>query len=212
MTERTYPLPLPDATSADYRFTFGLADDIGQVLEKHGFPPVRSGQDRDDLMLALLGFIYAYAPGAPAADAVPGPELTFMHAMRPDGSEMPRCGAPRGSRIALFADNVTCSTCQFLLDFQLAGRDPSACPYCGDRHKPWCMRLSEAIYEVLETLPAAGYSIAELDGAACIKCRKNFGPGELCVPAALITDGPVVFAHPKCLPESAPTEPPGDAP
>jgi len=154
VTERAYPLPLPDAASDDYRLTFGLADDISQVLERHGFPPVRSRQDRDGLMRALLGFVYA--PAAPAAPSptrlaevrhVPRvngagvqvctgctevwglpvtwpcreavahrPEFAFKHAMQPDGSETPRCGAPMGVRIALFAENVTCSTCQHLLD------------------------------------------------------------------------------------------------
>jgi hypothetical protein len=48
----------------------------------------------------------------------PAPEI--KHALQPDGSEQPRCGAPSGSRIALFAGDVTCSTCQVLLNAQLA--------------------------------------------------------------------------------------------
>ena len=39
---RAYPLPRPDA---DPRFTFGLAVDVADVLERHGYPPVRAGLD-----------------------------------------------------------------------------------------------------------------------------------------------------------------------
>jgi hypothetical protein len=57
MTNRLYPLARP-TSGTDARFTFGLIYDVGQVLESHGFPPVRGG-DHVNLMSALFRFLYA---------------------------------------------------------------------------------------------------------------------------------------------------------
>lgn len=57
MSARAYPIPHPKSGS-DPRFNHGLIFDIGQVLESHGFPPVKNGTDVVDLMMALFGFVY----------------------------------------------------------------------------------------------------------------------------------------------------------
>jgi hypothetical protein len=57
VTDRAYPIsPRPDD---DPRFTFGLTIDVAEVLEKHGYPPVKAGLDIVDLRQALFGFLYA---------------------------------------------------------------------------------------------------------------------------------------------------------
>jgi hypothetical protein len=50
-----YPLPAP---VDDLRFTHGLASDIAETLQQHGFPRL-TGSDRVNLMIALHQFIYA---------------------------------------------------------------------------------------------------------------------------------------------------------
>lgn len=54
---RDYPLDVPN----DPRFTIGLLLDIRQVLEQHGYPPVREGLDLVDLQACLFGFLYGDA-------------------------------------------------------------------------------------------------------------------------------------------------------
>ncbi|RKN43109.1 hypothetical protein [Streptomyces hoynatensis] len=56
MSERAYPIrPVP---SDDRRFTFGLAIEVAAVLERHGYPPVKSGEDLLELQQALFRFLY----------------------------------------------------------------------------------------------------------------------------------------------------------
>lgn len=55
---RAYPLRRP---TEDKRFTMGLALDVAAVLEKHGYPPVRTGIDFLELQQALFRFLYAPA-------------------------------------------------------------------------------------------------------------------------------------------------------
>lgn len=63
-TARQYPItPAPDD---DARFTFGLAKDVADVLEAHGYPKITAGLDFVDLQQALFGFLYG--PSSP-----PGP-------------------------------------------------------------------------------------------------------------------------------------------
>ncbi len=52
---RDYPLPKPED---DDRFTFGLAADVADVLERHGYPKIQAGRDLMELQLALFGFLY----------------------------------------------------------------------------------------------------------------------------------------------------------
>lgn len=60
--DRQYPItPAPDN---DPRFTFGLAKDVADVLETHGYPKITAGLDFVDLQQALFRFLYA----PPAAD------------------------------------------------------------------------------------------------------------------------------------------------
>ncbi|MDT0270233.1 hypothetical protein RM844_28580 [Streptomyces sp. DSM 44915] len=61
--ERAYPLPHPDSASTLPRFTLGLVLDIADVLERHGFPPVRAGEDLLDLHTALYRFLYGSGGG-----------------------------------------------------------------------------------------------------------------------------------------------------
>jgi len=248
VTERAYPLPLPDAASDDYRFTFGLADDISQVLERHGFPPVRNGQDRDDLMRALLGFIYA--PAAPAApslpwwaevrhvprvngagvqvctgctevwglpvrwpcrDAAAHSGLAFTHAMQLDGSETPRCGAPVGARIALFAENVTCPTCQYLLNLQLAEANAGMTTSLN-------VARETSEFDPDDDAHEGRFTAAQLDGTACSECGRELSDGGRIVPAGITGTGygpadiTPLYAHLDCLTDTTTTEPPGDAP
>jgi hypothetical protein len=50
-----YPLPVP--ADNDPRFTYGLLFDIGQVLQRNGFPQP-AGTDWADLMAVLGRFLY----------------------------------------------------------------------------------------------------------------------------------------------------------
>lgn len=61
---RAYPVTRPGGGDSDARFTFGLALDVGEVLEAHGYPPVSNGHDFVELQAALFRFIYG-----PVADA-----------------------------------------------------------------------------------------------------------------------------------------------
>lgn len=125
MSTRAYPLPQPE-TGIDPRFTRGLTYDIGKLLEAAGYPPVTAGRDIVELQLALFRFIYepdlagAQATPLRTSTAQPAAEPELIHAMMPDGAETPRCGAPFGCRIALFAFSVTCPKCKALLAAQLA--------------------------------------------------------------------------------------------
>jgi hypothetical protein len=54
--ERQYPIsPAPDD---DPRFTFGLAKDVADVLQAHGYPEITNGLDFLDLQQALYRFLY----------------------------------------------------------------------------------------------------------------------------------------------------------
>lgn len=54
--ERQYPIsPAPDD---DLRFTFGLAKDVADVLQAHGYPEITNGLDFLDLQQALYRFLY----------------------------------------------------------------------------------------------------------------------------------------------------------
>lgn len=121
MSNRVYPLPCPES-GEDPRYTFGLLRDIGKLLEAAGYPPVTAGGDIVELQLALFRFIYDDAQATPIRTSAvqPAAEPELIHAMMPDGAEMPRCGAPFGCRIALFAFSVTCPECKALLAAQLA--------------------------------------------------------------------------------------------
>lgn len=56
MTDRQYPInPAP---TDDPRFTFGLAKDVADVLQAHGYPEITSGLDFVDLQQALYRFLY----------------------------------------------------------------------------------------------------------------------------------------------------------
>lgn len=118
MSDRAYPLPMPGP--GDYRFTFGLADGVSQVLVDHGFPPVRGAMDRTRLMAALKRFIYDDAPVALSQTSARPVEPALIHALMPDGAETPRCGAAGRSRIGMFAFSVTCPKCRQLLEEQIA--------------------------------------------------------------------------------------------
>lgn len=65
MSESLYPIrPLPED---DSRFTFGLALDVADVLEGHGYEPLTAGLDYVDLQQALFGFLYGDRPGTASA-------------------------------------------------------------------------------------------------------------------------------------------------
>lgn len=53
---RNYPIPTPEGD--DPRFTLGLAVDVAQVLQRHGYPPVEHGADLVELQALLYRFIY----------------------------------------------------------------------------------------------------------------------------------------------------------
>ncbi|MGW0837118.1 hypothetical protein [Streptomyces prunicolor] len=59
-SDRQYPItPTP---ADDPRFNLGLALDVAEVLERHGYPKITAGMDVVELQQALFGFLYA-APG-----------------------------------------------------------------------------------------------------------------------------------------------------
>lgn len=65
VSDRQYPIsPAPDN---DQRFTFGLAKDVADVLEAHGYPEITGGRDFLDLQQALFRFLY----GPPAEASTP---------------------------------------------------------------------------------------------------------------------------------------------
>jgi hypothetical protein len=56
VSERQYPIrPRPDD---DPRFTRGLAFDVAQVLQQHGYPEIANGLDFLDLQQSLYQFLY----------------------------------------------------------------------------------------------------------------------------------------------------------
>lgn len=59
---RRYPLPRPAEGADDDRFTLGLALDVGEVLERHGFPALTESADVLELQLALFRFLYEAKP------------------------------------------------------------------------------------------------------------------------------------------------------
>ena len=56
-TTPAYPIPRPDG-GTDARFCLGLALDVAQMLQHHGYPPVRTGTDLLRLQQALFALIY----------------------------------------------------------------------------------------------------------------------------------------------------------
>lgn len=52
---RSYPIPRPDR---DPRFTWGLTDEIRDLLIRHGYPEAFSGLDLAELNLAVSTFLY----------------------------------------------------------------------------------------------------------------------------------------------------------
>ncbi|UZF72911.1 hypothetical protein [Amycolatopsis mediterranei] len=53
--DRRYPLPAKDD---DDRFTFGLVVDVADVLARHRYPELASGDDFVALQQALFRFLY----------------------------------------------------------------------------------------------------------------------------------------------------------
>jgi hypothetical protein len=56
-TTPAYPIPRPEHRH-DSRFCLGLALDVAQVLQHHGYPPVRTDADLLRLQQALFTLIY----------------------------------------------------------------------------------------------------------------------------------------------------------
>lgn len=65
---RAYPLPAP---TDDNRFTFGLILDVADVLHRHGYPKITSGDDFVELQQAVWRFLYADTAFRYTAPAVP---------------------------------------------------------------------------------------------------------------------------------------------
>ncbi|WP_328614530.1 hypothetical protein OHS58_48520 [Amycolatopsis sp. NBC_00348] len=53
--DRRYPIPAP---AEDARFTFGLVLDLADVLHRHGYPKITSGDDFVELQQAVWRFLY----------------------------------------------------------------------------------------------------------------------------------------------------------
>lgn len=53
--------PISPAPADDPRFTFGLAKDVADVLEAHGYPKITAGLDFVELQQALFRFLYGTA-------------------------------------------------------------------------------------------------------------------------------------------------------
>jgi hypothetical protein len=56
--------PISPAPADDPRFTLGLAIDVADVLEAHGYPTITGGLDFVDLQQALYRFLYGPAQSA----------------------------------------------------------------------------------------------------------------------------------------------------
>lgn len=90
--------PLPNLDTSDKRFSARLVDDVAQVLEMHGFPPVRTGSDLASLRQCLAGFLYSgsstpalwCSPDGPEDEGVTGPALP-LSGVSPDAQ---RQGTP----------------------------------------------------------------------------------------------------------------------
>ena len=55
--ERSYPVA-PESKDHDSRFTNGLALDVAEVIEAHGYPTFTSGRDLLELRISLYRFLY----------------------------------------------------------------------------------------------------------------------------------------------------------
>ncbi|MEU1805992.1 hypothetical protein [Streptomyces sp. NPDC019937] len=55
--ERSYPVA-PESGDHDSRFTNGLALDVAEVIEAHGYPTFTSGRDLLELRISLYRFLY----------------------------------------------------------------------------------------------------------------------------------------------------------
>ncbi|MGR3939526.1 hypothetical protein [Streptomyces sp. BRA346] len=55
--ERSYPVT-PESGDHDSRFTNGLALDVAEVIEAHGYPKFTSGRDLLELRISLYRFLY----------------------------------------------------------------------------------------------------------------------------------------------------------
>ncbi|MFI0775493.1 hypothetical protein [Streptomyces sp. NPDC021212] len=55
--ERSYPVA-PESGDTDSRFTNGLALDVAEVIEAHGYPTFTSGRDLLELRISLYRFLY----------------------------------------------------------------------------------------------------------------------------------------------------------
>lgn len=64
MSDRLYPIS--PAPADDPRFTFGLARDVADVLQAHGYPEITNGLDFVDLQQALYRFLYVPGRDRPA--------------------------------------------------------------------------------------------------------------------------------------------------
>lgn len=68
--DRKYPIsPAPDD---DPRFTLGLAIDVANTLESHGYPKITAGVDFVDLQQALFCFLYSSNSADEQPSAGPG--------------------------------------------------------------------------------------------------------------------------------------------
>lgn len=54
---RSYPVA-PESGDTDSRFTYGLALDVAEVIEAHGYPKVEFGHDLLELRISLYRFLY----------------------------------------------------------------------------------------------------------------------------------------------------------
>ncbi|MFF7648409.1 hypothetical protein ACFZCY_00820 [Streptomyces sp. NPDC007983] len=54
---RSYPVA-PESGDHDSRFTNGLALDVAEVIEAHGYPTFTSGRDLLELRISLYRFLY----------------------------------------------------------------------------------------------------------------------------------------------------------
>ena len=54
---QSYPVA-PESGDTDSRFTTGLALDVAEVIEAHGYPKFTSGRDLLELRISLYRFLY----------------------------------------------------------------------------------------------------------------------------------------------------------
>lgn len=119
---------------------------------------------------------------------------SIVHALMPDGAEMPRCGADVNSLIALVAESVTCPECVARL---AADGGTASCAQTAAPVESEFVNVDDALATTSE------YRADQLGGVACASCGNAFADDEQGVRVGDTSLGVIadigLYAHAECV-------------